>query len=68
MKQMKSTGVVKNGKLFAFGNWYEIEHVKGHVVKTCFEGQTVQVEAYAKDPKACWVYFNEIFEVWQRCK
>lgn len=68
MNPKKSTGVVKNGKLFVFGNWYEIEHVKGHVVKTVFEGQTVEAEAYANEPRALWIYCNGDFEVWQMCR
>jgi hypothetical protein len=35
--------VVINGKLRAFNHLYEIEHVKGHVVKTAFEGMHVKV-------------------------
>lgn len=75
MSEKTSTGIVKNGKLFVFGVWYEIEHVKGHVVKTMFEGQTVKAVKYVScwdtNPSAIWLYSNvndDDFEVWQKCR
>lgn len=75
MSEKTSTGIVKNGKLFVFGVWYEIEHVKGHVVKTMFEGQTVKAVKYVSrwdtNPSAIWIYSNvndDDFEVWQKCR
>lgn len=72
MSEKTTTGVVKNGKLFVFGVWYEIEHVKGHVVKTAFEGQIVKAIMYPTrvdpNPSSIWIYCNNDFEVWQKCR
>lgn len=69
--------VVINGKLRAFNHLYEIEHVKGHVVKTAFEGMHVIVETPRQPkpgspPKYISVYPVETesddFESWQKCR